>query len=227
MLYQICDWGVDFPSAWAPEIGNTWRVTNDIVPVWSTIYRIVNQVVSQTIYAGPHRWLDLDMLEVGNNIFTIPEEQTHFTLWAILKSPLVIGCALNDTLTSINPDSLAILKNEIVISYNQDSLGVPANLTRRWTAEGYDIWSGPLSGNRTVAALVNWNNSTLDATLNLPDVGLQSAGVVRDVWNNLTVKNVQTSYKSSIPAHGTLLLELSDVTPAGYYSVKSHERQHS
>ena len=31
MLYQICDWGVDFPSAWAPALGDTWRITNDIV----------------------------------------------------------------------------------------------------------------------------------------------------------------------------------------------------
>lgn len=27
-LFQICEWGVDFPSAWAPRLGNTWRITN-------------------------------------------------------------------------------------------------------------------------------------------------------------------------------------------------------
>lgn len=81
ILYQICEWGVDFPSAWAPSVGNTWRVTNDIIPAWRTIYRILNQVVPQASYAGPHHWLDLDMLEVGNNVFNNPEEQTHFSLW--------------------------------------------------------------------------------------------------------------------------------------------------
>lgn len=217
LLFQICDWGVDFPSAWAPELGNTWRVTNDIIPNWRTIFRIVNQVVPQTDYAGPGRWLDLDMLEVGNNIFTHSEEQTHFALWSILKSPLTIGCALNDTLTSVSASSLAIMKNKNVIGFNQDALGVSANLTRRYSDEGYDVWSGPLSGNRTVAAIVNWNDHSIDATFDLPDVGLQSAGWVKDAWTNETRKNVITSYKTSIEVHGTLLLELGDTVPVGVY----------
>ncbi|THY23498.1 putative alpha-galactosidase D [Aureobasidium pullulans] len=219
LLFQICDWGVDFPSAWAPDLGNTWRVTNDIIPNWRTIFRIVNQVVSQTDYAAPGRWLDLDMMEIGNDIFTHAEEQTHFALWSILKSPLTIGCALNDSITSVSAESLAIMKNENVIGFNQDALGVSANLTRRYSDEGYDIWSGPLSGNRTVAALVNWNNFSIDATFDLPDAGLQSAGWVRDAWTNETRKNVMTSYKASVEAHGTLLLELDDTTPAGVYQL--------
>lgn len=28
ILFQVCEWGVDFPSAWAPALGNTWRITN-------------------------------------------------------------------------------------------------------------------------------------------------------------------------------------------------------
>ncbi len=73
------------------------------------------------------------MLEVGNNIFTEPEEQTHFSLWAIAKSPLTIGCALKDTFTTASDSSLAILKNADVIAINQDSLGKAVNLTRRYT----------------------------------------------------------------------------------------------
>jgi alpha-galactosidase len=217
VLFQICDWGVDFPSAWAPELGNTWRVTNDIIPAWRTIFRIVNQVVPQTSYAAPGQWLDLDMLEVGNGIFSNAEEQTHFALWSILKSPLTIGCALKDSFTSISAHSLAVLKNENVIGFNQDALGVSANLTRRYSDQGYDVWSGPLSGNRTVAALVNWNNYSIDATLDLPDLGLQSAGLVRDAWTNDMTKNVVTSYTAKVAAHGTMLLELSDTMPAGVY----------
>lgn len=227
ILYQVCEWGVDFPSAWAPSISNTWRVTNDIIPAWRTIYRILNQVVPQASFAGPHHWLDLDMLEVGNNVFDIPEEQTHFSLWAIMKSPLVIGAALKDNFTSINTGSLAILKNTDAISYNQDSLGVAANLTRRWSEAGFDVWAGSLSGNRTVAALINWNDNAETVTLNLPDVGLQSAGTVKDVWNNVTHSNVKTSYSANVAGHGTLLLELGSTTPAGQYTSKQYGTKHS
>ena len=218
ILFQICEWGVDFPSAWAPPIGNTWRVTNDIIPAWRTVFRILNQIVPQTSYAGPGHWLDLDMLEIGNGVMSESEEQTHFSLWAIAKSPLVIGAALKDTFTSINSASLAIYKNTDVIGYNKDSLGVAANLTRRYSEAGLDVWAGPLSNGRTVAAMINWNNETAEATLNLPDIGLQSAGSIKSVWDNTLAANVLTSYTNTIAGHGTMLLELNDTTPAGSYA---------
>ncbi|TVY23780.1 putative alpha-galactosidase D [Lachnellula hyalina] len=214
IVFQICEWGVDFPSAWAPALGNSWRVTNDIIPAYRTIPRILNQVVPQTSFAGPGHWLDLDMLEVGNNVLTIPEEQTHFSLWAILKSPLVIGAALKDTTTSINTESLNILLNEDVIGYNQDSLGVAASFRRRWTEEGYEVWAGDLSGSRMVVAVANLQNTARSLTLNLTDVGVQTVGSLKDIWNGVTASNVATAYTGHVEAHGTILLELSSFTAA-------------
>jgi alpha-galactosidase len=157
------------------------------------------------------------MLEVGNNILTTAEEQTHFSLWAILKSPLVIGGALRDEVTSISDASLAILSNKDVVSYNQDSLGVSATLNRRWSEEGYEVWSGPLSGGRTVAALVNWADESRELTLNLPDVGIQAAGTLKDIWAGKAVSNVKSSYTATVAAHGVMLVELSDTTASGTY----------
>jgi alpha-galactosidase len=227
ILYQICEWGVDFPSAWAPPLGNTWRITNDIIPAWRTIWRQLNQFVPSAPVAGPGHWPDLDMLEVGNDVFAEAEEQTHFSLWAIAKSPLVIGGALNDTLTTMQKSSLDILSNTVVIGYNQDSIGKAATLARRYTEAGLDVWSGPLSGERTIAALINWNNESVTATLNLPDVGLQSAGEAFDVWNNKTVQNVLTSCTAEIAPHGTLLLELRNTTRANVYMAERGGTLHS
>lgn len=218
MLFAICEWGVDFPSAWAPAIGNSWRIANDIIPAYRTIPRILNQVVPQTSYAGSGQWLDLDMLFVGNKVFTTAEEQTHFSMWAIIKSPLIIGAALKDSYTSINSASLAILKNKDVISYNQDSLGTAASFKRRWTADGYEVWAGPLSGSRIVVAVINLNNQARSLTLDLPDVGFQKAGTLKNIWNGNTATNVLTSYTASVAAHGTILLELGGLTTVGQYA---------
>jgi alpha-galactosidase len=218
VLFQICEWGIDFPALWAPALGHTWRIGNDIIPAWRAIWRTLNQAVPQTSFAGPGQWPDLDMLEVGNDILTIPEEQTHFSLWAILKSPLVIGGALKDDLTSMNKDSLAILSNKDVIGFNQDSLGKSAELKRRWSEEGYEVWSGPLSNGRTVAALINWADESRRLTLNLPDIGVQFAGRVKDIWADKSVQNVKTSYTSTVQPHGVMLLELGDTIAAGSYN---------
>jgi alpha-galactosidase len=160
------------------------------------------------------------MLEVGNNVFTVPEEQTHFSLWAIIKSPLVIGAALKDSVTSIKKASLDVLLNKDVIGYNQDSLGVAASFRRRWTAEGYEVWAGPLSGERMVVAIINLQNAARDLTLNLPDVGVQKAGSLKDIWNGKTASNVTTSYTGHVEAHGTILLELGSITEAGNYTAE-------
>ncbi|CAG7926366.1 unnamed protein product [Penicillium olsonii] len=221
VLFQICEWGVDFPALWAPELGHTWRIGNDIIPAWRAIFRTLNQAVPQTSFAGPGQWPDLDMMEVGNDVLTVPEEQTHFSLWAILKSPLVIGGALKDEWTAISDASLSILSNKDVIAFNQDSLGQSASLRRRWSDQGYEVWSGPLSGGRTVAAVINWADEARELTLNLPDIGLQFAGTVKDIWNEKTSSDVKTSYTGKVEPHGVLLLELQDTTSAGTYTSKA------
>ncbi|CAG7934823.1 unnamed protein product [Penicillium nalgiovense] len=218
VLFQICEWGIDFPALWAPSLGHTWRIGNDIIPAWRAIFRTLNQAAPQTSFAGPGQWPDLDMMEVGNNVLTTPEEQTHFSMWAILKSPLVIGGALKDEWKSISDASLSVLSNKDVIGFNQDSLGHSASLRRRWSDQGYEVWSGPLSGGRTVAAVVNWAGEARELTLNLPDIGLQSAGIVKDIWNKKTLSNVKTTYTASVGAHGVMLLELQDTTTAGVYA---------
>lgn len=213
ILFQICEWGIDFPALWAPAIGNSWRIANDIIPHWRTIFRIINQAVPQVTSAGPGQWLDLDMLEIGTGVFTVPEEQTHFSLWAILKSPLIIGADM----TSIRNESLAVLAQKDVIRINQDVIGVSASLRRRWSDEGYEIWSGPLSEGRTVAALVNWRDEERNLTLNLPDIGFQYAGQLRNIWDESNATAVRTSYTKIVAGHGTMLVELGDTSLAGVY----------
>ena len=50
---------------------------------------------------------DPDMLEVGNGALSEDEERTHFSLWAIMKAPLLLGCDL----AALSPSSLGVLSN--------------------------------------------------------------------------------------------------------------------
>ncbi|KAL4918720.1 glycoside hydrolase superfamily [Aspergillus aurantiobrunneus] len=214
ILFQVCEWGIDFPAAWAPSVGHSWRIGNDITPHWRSIFRTVNQAVPQTHVAGPGQWPDPDMLLVGlEGVLTVPEEQTHFSLWGILKAPLIIGAKVD----GMRRESLDVLRNEDVIGFNQDGLGVSAQLVRRWSDEGVEVWRGPLEGGRVVAAVVNWRGERSEITLDLPDVGVQLAGVLRDVWGGRRVEGVKTGYTAVVEAHGTMLVELGETVPAGVY----------
>jgi len=65
----------------------------------------------------------LDILEVGNNgkgvpvgNLTVAEQRSHFTMWALSKSHLIIG---TDLATATN-ETLEILSNKELIDINQD-----------------------------------------------------------------------------------------------------------
>jgi alpha-galactosidase len=154
------------------------------------------------------------MLLVGlDGVLSVPQEQTHFSMWAVLKSPLVIGAAIG----GMRAESLDILRNADVISFNQDARGESARLKRRWSDAGYEVWSGPLEGDRVVAALINWSDEERELTLDLPDVGIQFAGELRNIWRGEVEKDVKTSYSASVEGHGVMLVELSETLPVGVY----------
>jgi len=114
IYYSICNWGEEDVGSWAAKISNSWRVDGDIdwpTPAFENVRRAIGKSESYRSRAGPGAWNDPDMLEVGNNKYTLPQEFTHFSLWAIGKAPLLIGCDLS----SITKESLAILKNKNLI----------------------------------------------------------------------------------------------------------------
>jgi len=74
----------------------------------------------------PGCWAYPDMLEVGVHPLSYRESQTHFALWSIISSPLILGFALNDTQT-VNA-VWDIIANKEVLRVNQAWAGHPGRL---------------------------------------------------------------------------------------------------
>lgn len=212
-------------DARASEIANSWRISNDIYNAWRSIWRITNQVVPYYRHTRVGAYPDMDMLLVGLNALSLEEEKFHFGMWALHKSPLVVGAPMDPALTPAA--SLALLQNTEVIALNQDALAQPARLVRRDTAAQYDIWLGALSGDaRLVLGLANWANDSQRVTVRLPaDLGLAAAAAARDVWAHADLGALNGSYTTTLAGHELRLLVLSGVvnatagvqTPAGPY----------
>ncbi|TFK33044.1 glycoside hydrolase family 27 protein [Crucibulum laeve] len=202
IVFSICEWGVQDPARWpASTVGNS----NDIGPPvsWDNLFRIINQLVPITQFAGPGAFNDLDMLEVGNAGLTAAEQQTHFAFWAAAKSPLIISTDL----TSPSTQTLNILKNTRIIALNQDSLGKSISFKRRYTND-HDVWAGPLADGSTAAVIINWQNSSRSLTFNLADVSFSSA-TATDLITGTSVGKLTTSYTATVAAHGSIVLKLS------------------
>jgi len=210
--YYICQWGIGQDvGAWAKKIGTTWRMSNDIYNAWRSIWRITNQVVPYFRYTESGAFADMDMLIIGLNALSTEEERFHFGMWAINKSPLVIGAALDHD--RLSQASLEIMSNKEVIAINQDSLVKQAQIARRYTEEQWDIWLGDLSGSRTVVGVANWKNDSQSVIFDLASLGVASANV-RDVWAAKDLGSLSGPQGIDLAGHELRLWVLSDIVVA-------------
>jgi alpha-galactosidase len=149
IVFSICEWGTSKPWEWAGTVGHMWRTTGDISDSWNSMISIFDKQKDLARYAGPGKWNDPDMLEVGNGGMTTEEYKTHFSLWCMLASPLMAG---ND-IQNMSPDTKSILLNKEMIDIDQDTLGRQATCYR--DNIDYQIWVKGLANNEKAVLLLN------------------------------------------------------------------------
>jgi len=209
ILFSVCDWQ-DKAAEWAPPLGNSWRTWDDIRPDF-TNYVVRNLLVNDQWWkvAGPGQWNDPDMLEVGNGM-TEDEDIAHFSLWCLIKAPLILG---ND-LRSMNKSTLSILTNSELISINQDPLGVQGHRVKV-TNDVLDVWAGPLADGSVAVVLLNRGNVTEDVTVAWTDLGLpaSTSATVRDLWSHQDLGSFTNSFTAkSVRSHASVTIK---ITPSG------------
>src|SRR5690606_29223150 len=162
VVFSICEWGDNDPWKWGEKVGHLWRVTGDIINCWDCevghgswsswgVWKIINMRKDIRKAAGPGHWNDFDMMEVGNGM-TVAEDRSHFAMWSMLASPLILG---NDV-RSANKETIKTLTNKEVIAVNQDKLGIQA---LRFTNEGnFEIWVKPLDNDEWAMVFVNMSD---------------------------------------------------------------------
>lgn len=205
IVLSLCQYGWDAVWEWAPSVGgNLWRTTGDIDAHWDRIYTILQQQAGLESYAGPGHWNDPDMLEVGNGKLSLAENRAHFSMWAMLASPLLAG---ND-LPHMKPEIRAILTNRDVIAINQDPLGKQA---ARVYADGeVEVWARPLSGGAMAVAVLNAGSdrySTHPFHLSLAKLGLSGTQHARDLWTGKAL-DLADNQPIELRSHDILLVRI-------------------
>ncbi len=210
IFYSICEWGVNQPWTWAPQVGNSWRTTGDIRDSYSSMLSIFNQNVWLYPYSHPGAWNDPDMLEVGNGGMSTTEYRSEFSLWAAMDAPLLAGTDLR----SISKADLKIYTNKRVIAVDQDPLGkqaVPVPVGGE-PAGNHGLWvlSKPLANGDRAVVLFNSTGSTATISTNATEIGLRRAGDygLRDLWTNKRTETAGT-IAASVPAHGVVMYRVS------------------
>lgn len=131
ILFSACNWGADDVTSWIRSSGaHMYRSTGDIQDNWDSIKNIAVSQLNKEMFTGNFCHNDMDMLVVGmyggsNNDFikskiggcTDTEYETHFALWCLMGSPLMIGCDLRKA----NAFTKSLLQNKDLIAIHQDS----------------------------------------------------------------------------------------------------------
>ncbi len=205
IVFSLCQYGWDAPWEWAPALGgNLWRTTGDIEPKWDRIYAILSQQEGLESYAGPGHWNDPDMLEVGNGKLSLAENRAHFSLWALLASPLLAG---ND-LPNMKPEIKAILTNRDVIAIDQDRLGKQGS--RVYSDGEVEVWTRHLAGGAVAVAVLNAGSdrySTHPFHLNLAKLGLHGAQKGKDLWTGKEI-TLSEGQALELASHDVLLVRI-------------------
>jgi alpha-galactosidase len=225
IVFSLCEWGNNKPWEWAEPVGHLWRTTGDIFCGWdgiksygdwhaSSVMVILDQQVNLRKFAGPGHWNDPDMLEVGNGM-KVNEDRAHFTMWAMLASPLIAG---ND-LRKMSKETTEILTNKNVIAVNQDSLGIQA--LKYSAKDSLETWVKPLKNGEWAVCFLNraaqpqkiefdWKSNIVKDDISKTELDAGTTVYkLTNLWTNKPIGNTKKALKAEVPSHDVLLIKLS------------------
>lgn len=199
---NICRWA--YPGTWVKKLARSWRISPDIAPNWEAVKRCIHMNLYLSAYAGGGHYNDMDMLEIGRGL-TRDEEETHFGMWCIMSSPLLIGCDL----TTVPEASLELLTNEELIALNQDPLGLQAYIVQH-ERDGYVLVKDIEQKRGKVRAVALYNPSDNECQFEVPVNILEFEGAVKvcDLVKRKDEGRVKEVIKYSVPAHGVKILRV-------------------
>jgi hypothetical protein len=207
----------------AGEVGQyaeLWRIADDQWDGWdfkpadwpNGILTGFRKLAEWHAYAKPGNWPDADMLPFGSltphpgwgeprpSRLTPDETRTWFTLWAVARSPLMLGA----NLTKMDASLKALVTSKDVIAVNQTAWeSYPVEGLKQTDAR---IWVA-LTGSRekpvaNVAAF-NLSDKPMTVTATWKDIGVKGSAL-RDLFTGKK-KPAGNGVNATLPAHGSAI----------------------
>ena len=218
-VFSLCPWGAANVRAWGKDIGNLVRTSNDIRPGWSRMLHTFDSAASRPLYAQPGAWNDPDMLFIGHGDFDskhLVEARSHFSLWAVINAPLLIGFDMRGAPKSL----IDIWGNADLVRANQDPGGHQAVMA--YASDDVQIFVKTLAGtDRKVVAIFNRGLAPADVTLMAEHLKFAKNAPIglRDLWSKAAIAPFSDSRKFTVAPRETLVFEATGrrSLQTGYY----------
>jgi alpha-galactosidase len=190
------------------QYAQMWRISDDFWDEWAMLDAQFTRLEHWNPVRREGAWPDPDMLPLGrlalgarDSAFTPDEQQTLMSLWAITRSPLIMG----GDLRHLDAPTLALLTNREVLAVDQTSTDNQPHFlldgARFWTARD------PATGDHFLAM---FNTSKKDKTLSFPldRLGLAAVSRCRDLWTGQELGASQGAVTVTLRPHASALYRL-------------------
>ncbi|HHV27988.1 MAG TPA: glycoside hydrolase family 27 protein [Tissierellia bacterium] len=199
------------------ENANMWRMTDDFWDIWDTLYQMFERCEKWYPYVKPGNWPDCDMLPIGHigirsvdggagdrfTRFTKDEQMTMLSLWGIFRSPLMVGCELNDN----DEFTYSLLTNRDLLDMHRYSY---ANrpVSRK---DDLVVWTAKGPAGETYVAQFNLTEEEQSMTTRLSELSLNEAAPYEcfDIWTK-EMQEITAAITSIVPKHGVKLYRLRE-----------------
>jgi len=224
ILFSACNWGEDNVHDWIRESGcHSYRSTVDIQDNWDSIRNIALSQIDKKAFTGNYCHNDMDMLVVGmyggsnsdwigNKIGGCTDEQykSHFSLWAMMGSPLMIGCDIRNA----NQVTKDILQNKDLIAINQDPEARGAyriKVEPNWFNEkDAFVLVKALENGDLAIGLFNFSDNTRELTVQFWDMGIPAASSAAlsmyDCWEHKELGVFKERFAAHVPSGDCVVL---------------------
>jgi hypothetical protein len=196
---------------------NMWRITTDMWDSWGMLKDTFPYAEAWKGHSRLAAWPDLDMLPIGkiaarynkdnDNFSTLDrysrlthdEQRTLINLWAIYRSPLMIGGNLPDN----DEWTTSLLTNRAVIEVNQHSRN-----NRLIRGGDLTVYAADTEDGRdTYVAFFNKTDAPATVSFDLADLNLRAC-TPTDLWTGKTQGKVEKAINISLAPHASALYRL-------------------
>lgn len=224
ILFSACNWGEDNVHHWIRESGaHSYRSTHDIQDNWDSVREIALSQLDKEPFTGNYCHNDMDMLIVGmyggsNNDWinnkiggcTDSQYKTHFSLWCMMGSPLMIGCDIRNA----NQITKDILLNKDLIAINQDSEARGAyriKVEPQWFNENDAfVLVKALQNGDLAIGLYNFSDTPRELTVQFWDMGIPAASgaalSLYDCWDKKELGIFKERFAVTVPSADCVVL---------------------
>lgn len=195
------------------QYANMWRITDDFWDKWELLYNMFERAEKWCIHTGAGHFPDCDMLPIGAILqdygpdnftkFTENEQITMMSLWAMMRSPLMIG----GEMTKSDDFTMSLLTNaELIEILNNTHSAHP--LFRKTVGKNEQIawFTSHNDGNSYYIALFNCGEEECEITASIP---VAAEFAVMDVWSKEECDSVTDTVTAMVKPHGARIFRLT------------------